>query len=142
MSEIFHDENLIEETQDDGWQNLDWHDWKLAIKDKTMLEYLEKQTKDAIDWYCRTTGNKIDGYERNKKLLEYDKETIEKINKAVEAYLAHIDEESSLTGSENFARKHLMYRSDRPEEEIEKKYLGWMEKERDQKEKMALEHVK
>jgi hypothetical protein len=128
MSEIYAKENLIE-TENDGWQSLDWHDWHLATRDKNLLQYSEKQAKDAIDWYCRMTGEKIAGYERSKNLLDYDQETVEKIDKAIEAFKSHLDEESGLIGSEEFARRHMMYRSDFSEKEMEEIYKKWLKNE-------------
>ena len=138
MPEVFQKELLLEEIENDGWQNLDWHDWRLATKDKKFDQYMEKQVKEALSWYYQKTGEKIPGYDRNKKFKDYDKETAARMNEAIFAYLGHVDEVSGLKGSENFARKNLMYREDLPAEEIEMKYKDWEERELHHEEIRAL----
>lgn len=144
MSEVLKQELLFDEIvgDDDGWLNLDWTDWKLGMKtrDKTEKDYMTKQVKTAIAWYQQTTGETIPGYEKNKDHEEYKGEILEKINQAIFAYLAHIDEKSGLKGSENFDRQYSMYRQELDDETIEKKYEKYekMALAREQEREMAL----
>lgn len=118
--------------ENDGWPNLDWHDWKIAMKarDKTLVQYAEKQTRTAISWYQHETGKVIPGYEKEKDLNEYEGEVKEKINQAIFSYLSHIDLASGLKGSENFDRQYSMYREDLDDETIKNKYDKYEKKER------------
>lgn len=126
MSEVFKENNLFNELvgDNDGWPNLNWTDWRLGMKtrNKTEKEYITKQIKTAVVWYQQITGETIPGYENNNGSEEYTGETLEKINKAIFAYLAHVDEASGLKGSENFDRQYSMYRKNLSDETIEKKY--------------------
>ena len=133
MPEVLEEEISTDKMKDEEWPNSDWHDWKTAIKtnsDKTEKQYLRKQIKEAVDWYCRMFNEEIPEYDINKELDEYDAETIEKIDQALSAYLTHTDEASGLTGSDDFARRHLMYRGDLNPEEIKKRYIKWEENEK------------
>jgi hypothetical protein len=130
MLEVLEKDVYAENIEDDGWQNLDWHDWRLATKDKNIKDYLTKQIKEAVGWYYRTGGEIIPGYDKSKDLEEYDIPTQLKINEALNKYLQHVDESSGLVGSENFARKYLMYRADVAPEKIVSDYKKWEEGER------------
>jgi hypothetical protein len=123
-------DSAAEDLEDDGWQTLDWHDWRLATKDKNMAQYLTRQTKEAVAWYQRATGREIPGYEKNKSFEGYDAEMQMKIGEAITEYLKHVDEKTGLTGSENFARRNLMYRGDLTPDKIALKYEKWEELEK------------
>jgi hypothetical protein len=138
MTEAYHE--VLSELENDGWQTLDWHDWRLAVKDKTLGQYMEKQADEAVRWYCKKNGVTIPGYERGKKDSEYDKETLNMINGVIFEYLSHVDEVTGLKGSENFARRNLMYREDAGDV-IVKRYTAWEETDKLHEEALAAAHA-
>ncbi len=135
MKDVLENESIInhevhaEELENDGWQTLNWHDWKYATRDKTIKQYQTKQIDEAVKWYCQTHQTTIPEYVKNKPTEEYDLAAQLKIGQAIKEYLMRIDPNTGLKGSEIFSREHLMYR-DLPEETIKTEYKKYEEQEK------------
>lgn len=115
------------------FENIDWKKWREFKKTEGavygMMDFLNEQFVEAIEWYEDMFGKKFPFFDRNKKIKDYSTEERYAMDEPVNLWSERVNPATKLKGSEDFARRHMMRRTDLPLQTIEDNYKVWEGKE-------------